>query len=81
MEPVRRLTQQAGAAQVAVKTARVEAERRGTETSGAGALWAACAVMDGTEGLYPFVDHHHPDAVRISIPHAAQRVCAAAPAV
>ncbi len=36
VEPVRRLTQQAGAAQVAIKTARVETERRGTETAGRG---------------------------------------------
>lgn len=64
-------------AQAFTRWARVETERRGTETAG-----IVCAVMDGAEWLQHFVDHHRPDAVRIlDFPHAAQRVCAAAQAV
>lgn len=64
-------------AQAFTRAARVETERRGTETAG-----IVCAVMDGAEWLQPFVDHHRPDAVRIlDFPHAAQRVCAVAQAV
>lgn len=64
-------------AQQFTRWARVETERRGTETAG-----VVCAVGDGAEWLQHFVDHHRPDAVRIlDFPHAAQRVCAAAQAV
>jgi hypothetical protein len=64
-------------AQELTRGARVETERRGTETAR-----IVCAVGDGAEWLQHFVDHHRPDAVRIlDFPHAAQRVCAAAQAV
>lgn len=64
-------------AQQFTRWARLETERRGTETAG-----VVCAVGDGAEWLQHFVDHHRPDAVRIlDFPHAAQRVCAAAQAV
>lgn len=64
-------------AQQFTRWARLETERRGTETAG-----IVCAVSDGAEWLQHFVDHHRPDAVRIlDFPHAAQRVCAAAQAV
>lgn len=69
-------------AQTFGELARVETHRRGTERAGAGALWAACAVMDGAEWLQGLVDLHRPDAVRIlDFAHAAGYVTRAAQAV
>jgi hypothetical protein len=57
-------------AEVFVRQALVETQRRGVEK-------AACvaAVADGAEWEQGFIDHHRPDAVRIlDFPHAAEYV-------
>lgn len=62
-------------AQEFARVTRGETQRRGTETAGAGALWAACAVQDGAPWIQELVAAHRPDAVRmLDFPHAAQQI-------